>query len=225
MQDVTSQKWRSSDPLWASERGREWGRYAIIEREIDGAVGRYENRGGGEACSNRRPFNRTCFASTVIMWWDCPSFTGSDGPERELDRQDREDIVYINILLSADRTTAQGRRKYIFCGSKVKITIWLTFLSTAIYSLKKDLSLLKVSKSRKQIMVSSILPKNERNLLSWVEKMLKILSIVCFLWRIEDTINCFRDLLTFIRPNYSNGVWALFIPTPPQTVLLMAMLI
>ena len=36
-------------------------------------------------------------------------------------------------------------------------------------------------KSRKQIMVSSIFPKNEQNTLSWVEKMLMIVSFVCFL--------------------------------------------
>ena len=35
--------------------------------------------------------------------------------------------------------------------------------------------------SRKRIMVFSILPKNERNSLSWVKKMLRIMSFVCFL--------------------------------------------
>ena len=42
---------------------------------------------------------------------------------------------------------------------------------------------LKVRKSWKQIMLSSILPKNER--------------YSSVFGRIEDTINCFRDLLTF----------------------------
>ena len=46
---------------------------------------------------------------------------------------------------------------------------------------------IKVSKSGKQFIVSSILPKNEQNSLSWVEKMLRIVSFVRFLgesgWR------------------------------------------
>ena len=52
---------------------------------------------------------------------------------------------------------------------------------------------LKVSKSQKQFMVSSILPKNEHwdNFMNWK------LSQCSFFGRIEDTINCFRDLLTF----------------------------
>jgi hypothetical protein len=54
--------------------------------------------------------------------------------------------------------------------------------------------LLKVSKSRKQFMVTSILPKNERKSLSWASSLL---SFVCFFGRIEETISCFRDLLTF----------------------------
>jgi hypothetical protein len=41
--------------------------------------------------------------------------------------------------------------------------------------------LLKVKKSQKQFMISSILPKNERNSLSWVKKMLRIVSFVRFL--------------------------------------------
>ena len=58
--------------------------------------------------------------------------------------------------------------------------------------------LLKVSKSRKQFMVSSILPKNERKnstLLLWY------LRSNCFLLvfgRMGETINCFQDLLSFI---------------------------
>ena len=56
---------------------------------------------------------------------------------------------------------------------------------------------LKVSKSRKQIMVSSILPKNERNSLSWVSSLLRIEGFVLVFWRIKKTITCFRDYLTF----------------------------
>ena len=52
----------------------------------------------------------------------------------------------------------------------------------------------KVRQSRKQIMVSSILPKNER----WDKFQCIKLSQRSFFGRIEDTTNCFRDLLTFI---------------------------
>ena len=51
----------------------------------------------------------------------------------------------------------------------------------------------KVSKSRKQFMVSSIVPKNER----WDNFMYWKLSQRSFFGRIEDTIICFRDCLTF----------------------------
>ena len=55
---------------------------------------------------------------------------------------------------------------------------------------------IKVRQSRKQLMVSSILPKNERNsLLSWVEKMLRC-EFRSFSGRIDDAINCFWDVLT-----------------------------
>ena len=40
---------------------------------------------------------------------------------------------------------------------------------------------LKVRQSRKPIVVFSLLQKNERNSLSWVKKMLRIMSFVCFL--------------------------------------------
>ena len=49
----------------------------------------------------------------------------------------------------------------------------------------------KVRKSRKQIMVSSILPKNELRIV--------VSAFRSFYGRIEDTINCFRELLTFSR--------------------------
>ena len=53
--------------------------------------------------------------------------------------------------------------------------------------------LLKVRQSRKQIIVSSILLKNAR----WDNFQYTKLSQRSFFGRIEDTINCFRDLLTF----------------------------
>ena len=44
------------------------------------------------------------------------------------------------------------------------------------YLVSKNDKLSKLRQSRKQIIVSSILPKNKRNSLSWVEKVLRILS-------------------------------------------------
>ena len=65
---------------------------------------------------------------------------------------------------------------------------------------KKKKIRLKVSKSRKQIIVSSILPKNNQNSLSWTCSLPRIVSFVRFFWRIEETIICFQDYLTFNRP-------------------------
>ena len=56
-------------------------------------------------------------------------------------------------------------------------------------------------------MVSSILPKNERNSLFWVRNMLRLVSFIRFFGRIEETIICFRDCLTFTilwQPNRVN---------------------
>ena len=50
----------------------------------------------------------------------------------------------------------------------------------------------KVSKSQKQIMVSSILPKNEQNSLSWVKKKLRILSFVRFLGELRTPYIAFE---------------------------------
>ena len=50
---------------------------------------------------------------------------------------------------------------------------------------------LKVSKSRKQFMVSRILPKNEQT------EQSQDSNFQSFFGRIQETINCFRDLLTF----------------------------
>ena len=46
-------------------------------------------------------------------------------------------------------------------------------------------------------MESWILPKNEWSSLSWVLKVLTIVSFVCFFGRIQDATICFRDLVTF----------------------------
>ena len=62
-----------------------------------------------------------------------------------------------------------------------------------MYTVK--LEALKVSKSREQFMVSSILPKNER----WDNFMYWKLSQCSFFGRIEDTIICFPDCLTFTK--------------------------
>ena len=58
---------------------------------------------------------------------------------------------------------------------------------------------IKVTKSRKQIMASSILPKNERN---------APLSVFCSFWgRIDHALIYFRDLVTFSRkPENHNGI-------------------
>ena len=55
-------------------------------------------------------------------------------------------------------------------------------------------------------MVSLILQKTERNSQSWVEKMLRIVNFVRFLGRIEEAINWFRDLLTFIHNMFLKGI-------------------
>ena len=59
-------------------------------------------------------------------------------------------------------------------------------------------SLVKISKSRKQIMVSLILPNNEPNTLRI------IVSFLRFYGKIRDFIFCFRDLQTF---SHSGWVW------------------
>ena len=59
---------------------------------------------------------------------------------------------------------------------------------------------IKVSKSRKRFMVSSILPNNKQKnstLLLWY---LRLNCFRSFFGRIEETINCFWDLLTFNKP-------------------------
>ena len=67
------------------------------------------------------------------------------------------------------------------------------------YSIKfsKKILSLKDRQSRKQVMVSSILSKNKH----WDDFQYIKLSHCLFLGRIEDTINCFRDLLTFTCVN------------------------
>ena len=58
---------------------------------------------------------------------------------------------------------------------------------------------IKVSKSRKQFMTSSILPKNERNSLSLASSISNQDSKFCALFgKIEETIIYFRELLTFL---------------------------
>ena len=58
-------------------------------------------------------------------------------------------------------------------------------------------SCVKVSKPRKQFMVSLILPKKRTILTILSREDAKDSEFRSFLGRIEDTINCFRDLLTF----------------------------
>ena len=57
---------------------------------------------------------------------------------------------------------------------------------------------LKVSKSQKKNLVSSILPKNERSSLSYVStEGTQDSEFRSIFGRIQDAIICFRDLLTF----------------------------
>ena len=63
-----------------------------------------------------------------------------------------------------------------------------------------DFIVIEVKQSGNQIWVgSSILPKNEQNSLSWVEKILRIVSFVRFFERIEDTINTFEIYWSFTQ--------------------------
>ena len=58
----------------------------------------------------------------------------------------------------------------------------------------------KISKAIYKFMVSLILPKNERKYekIRHNSTMIPQVDFFCsFFWRIEDTIICFRDLLTF----------------------------
>ena len=60
--------------------------------------------------------------------------------------------------------------------------LWLciNFISNFMILHEKNDWWIKVSKSRKQFIVSWILPKNERNSLSWTS-LLRIVSFICFL--------------------------------------------
>ena len=65
------------------------------------------------------------------------------------------------------------------------------------YLNEKKKVLIKVSKSQKQLMVSSILPKNERKKFDFTSMIPQVELFSFVFGRIEETINCFRDLLTF----------------------------
>ena len=77
--------------------------------------------------------------------------------------------------------------------NKIEATLW-SYLKLKL----NELTGLKVRKSRKLIIVSSILPKNER----WHNFQYIKFSQRSFFGSIGDTINCFRHLLTFsqIKP-------------------------
>ena len=64
-------------------------------------------------------------------------------------------------------------------------------------------SYLKVSKSRKQFLELLILPKNERKTTKIILRTLEIFfpHFRSFFGRIENSKNCFQDLLTFRRKN------------------------
>ena len=71
--------------------------------------------------------------------------------------------------------------------------IWKNLHQNSTFQLN---SMLKVSKSGKQILASWILPKNERNSLSWPLSVLRIVSFVHFLEELR-TPYFFRYLMTF----------------------------
>ena len=75
----------------------------------------------------------------------------------------------------------QGSRRYIYNYFAFVLKIGFHHIKIINKFCKKKIWLLKVSKSRKQFTVSWILPKTERNSLSWVKKMLWIVSFVRFL--------------------------------------------
>ena len=79
----------------------------------------------------------------------------------------------------------------------------------------------KVSKSRKQFMVSSTLPINKRKQFNMKCHSSKVEFFRSFFGWIEDTISCFRDLLTFTwsmkcrprfkgdNPRFKRGRWGI----------------
>ena len=76
---------------------------------------------------------------------------------------------------------------------------YLTLARPSMSSLTIEISLLKVSKSRKQFLVFSIPLKKMKNGEKNILRALKIFFFVfrSFFGRIENSKNCFRDLLTF----------------------------
>ena len=64
-------------------------------------------------------------------------------------------------------------------------------------TVRRKFNLLKVRKSQKQSMVSSILPKKRTKLTILSKEDPQDSEFHSFFGRIEDSINCFRDLLTF----------------------------
>ena len=67
------------------------------------------------------------------------------------------------------------------------ITDQCQYSSTCLSALEESQGHLKVSRSQNKLMVSSILPK-KRTKLTILSTVLRIVSFVCFLGRIEDTI-------------------------------------
>ena len=84
-----------------------------------------------------------------------------------------------------------GQNVFLTHFSKINL-IYFKFFKLSLFMV--HYWLLKVRQSRNQIMVSSILPKNER----WDNFHHIKLSQRPFFKRKEDTIDCFRDLLTII---------------------------
>ena len=84
------------------------------------------------------------------------------------------------------------------------VNIWDTRCKWSFSGLKNckprviTAQILKVSKSWKQFMASSILPINEWNSLSWASFLVRIVSFIHFWENWRHHVNCFRDLLTLM---------------------------
>ena len=77
----------------------------------------------------------------------------------------------------------------------------------------KFITFLEDSKSRKQFIVFSILTKDKRNSISFLLLLYFITQESKFrsvFGRIEETINCFRDLLTFTAKYQFQEFWSKF---------------
>ena len=95
---------------------------------------------------------------------------------------------YLNIL---DYGVSRSAMVYIFI-----------FLFSIFFIHSSIIHFLKVSKSRKQIMASWILPKNEQNSLSWASPVLRIVSFVHFLEESRTPYLFFEIYWPLVNPDF-----------------------